>query len=244
MTSELEEKLRDLNISNTISSLETFPNLCDLPLEIVEMIVERLDLRGRVIAGRVCKTFRIMTDLLGTPRRCDDLKITIGPERSQVIINGYTIDYKRPEGENDEECRKIMIGKMLDDFLPLINDCQLNFFSARFDDYLSNILFHDVFQERSKPLKAHTLICKGFHHTHRFIETRLVDWASPRFREYHQMEKQADDIIKVNLRKIQCSGIMPNPWLQDTVTETIKYFREGQEDIYVDEPNLVPPKKQ
>uniref|UniRef100_A0A1I7TVJ7 PRELI/MSF1 domain-containing protein n=1 Tax=Caenorhabditis tropicalis TaxID=1561998 RepID=A0A1I7TVJ7_9PELO len=125
---------------------------------------------------------------------------------------------------------------MLDDVLPFIHDYRLNTFSAKFYDYLSNITFHDVFQERSPPLKVHTLICKGFQRGTWFVEQRLVDWVSIRLREYHVLEKQADDIVKVKFRIVVPTGAMPNLWHTYTAIDSIKYFREGQEDIYVDEP--------
>uniref|UniRef100_A0A1I7U5G5 F-box domain-containing protein n=1 Tax=Caenorhabditis tropicalis TaxID=1561998 RepID=A0A1I7U5G5_9PELO len=230
----LEKELSDLKISSS----EIPPNLCDLPVEIVQMIVKNLDLPRRVIIGRVCKTLR---ELVGRmePLRVNDIKITVGSEGCEMKIEGYPIKYKTSEGGTLEES----LNKMFDDLLHFVPDFQLNTISFRYNHIPSYKLFRSVFSKRvSQPLTIHNLFIKSF----RILELCIAgpDYLNRKLLsvlEYHSMEQLDDDIIKVKVCRIKPIEIGKKAFTSEI---TSKYFREGQEDVYVDEPELLPPREQ
>uniref|UniRef100_A0A1I7UEU8 DUF223 domain-containing protein n=1 Tax=Caenorhabditis tropicalis TaxID=1561998 RepID=A0A1I7UEU8_9PELO len=59
------------------------------------------------------------------------------------------------------------------------------------------------------------------------------------------MEKYEDDIIKVKVEKIERTYVLDNIGNRRMINRAFyfKYYREGQEDILVDEPNQLPPKE-
>uniref|UniRef100_A0A1I7T0W7 F-box domain-containing protein n=1 Tax=Caenorhabditis tropicalis TaxID=1561998 RepID=A0A1I7T0W7_9PELO len=229
----LEKKLNDFKIS----SPNPPPNLCDLPVEIVEMIVKNLNLTRREIVGKVCKTLLEIVNGLKPPR-CDDIKITFGPEGCEMKIDRYTIKY----GKADEES----LNEMLDDLMTLLPDFQLTNFTIRINDTQSYKLFRTLFSKRvPESLKVDTYVLKAFS----FRDTAInVTWHYKRdllsVLEYHEMERLKDDIIKVKVCRTRPPGIVDNVLRARTIEKFMKYFREGQEDIYVDDPDQLPPKEQ
>uniref|UniRef100_A0A1I7TSI5 F-box domain-containing protein n=1 Tax=Caenorhabditis tropicalis TaxID=1561998 RepID=A0A1I7TSI5_9PELO len=242
MNSVSEKELEDLNISNTISSPKTLPNLCDLPLNVVQMIVKNLDLPRRVKVSRVCKTLREIVNGLKPPR-CNEIKITVGSEGCEMIVEGYSIKYEKPEEENEEGNAENIFGKMLDDLLIFVHNLQLPTFSIKLTDNLFNKTFLAVFEKCvPQKLKVYTLVVKVFSFWDIYVGPACVDREANRVVEYHYMEKSADDIVKVKVSRNECTGEVGDRWKTCTNTVFFKYFREDQENIYVDEPELLPPK--
>uniref|UniRef100_A0A1I7UI08 F-box domain-containing protein n=1 Tax=Caenorhabditis tropicalis TaxID=1561998 RepID=A0A1I7UI08_9PELO len=231
----LEKELSDLKISSS----EIPPNLCDLPVEIVDMIVKKLDFPERVKVGRVCKTLQKMVNRL-KPYRVNDIKITFDSEECEMKMDGYTIKYKKPKGESLVK----MINRMFDDLITLLPDCQVPNFTIRINGYPSYKLFRSLFLKRvPQPLTVHTYFMKALSSQEMsaeggdFIKREML-----RVAEYHFMDKLEDDIMKVKVFRLEPTEEDECDLLK--VIDFIKYFREGQEDIYVDDPELLPPKEQ
>uniref|UniRef100_A0A1I7TVM9 F-box domain-containing protein n=1 Tax=Caenorhabditis tropicalis TaxID=1561998 RepID=A0A1I7TVM9_9PELO len=191
------------------------------------MIVKNLDLPRRVKVSRVCKTLREIVNGLKPPR-CNEIRMNVSLERCEMIAEGYPIEYERPEGENLEECLEKMMEEMFDDMLIFVSDLHLPILSARFNDKLSNRIFRSVAKKRfKKPLTIPSIFIKAFSGMHIY---QLLCVA-----EIHYMEKLEDDVMRVEVSRNKYTGEEGNRWESCTKEISFKYFREGQEDIYVDE---------
>uniref|UniRef100_A0A1I7TVK2 FBA_2 domain-containing protein n=1 Tax=Caenorhabditis tropicalis TaxID=1561998 RepID=A0A1I7TVK2_9PELO len=177
---------------------------------------------------------------VGKNSRCTDIKIAVNSEGCRMIVEGKPIQYRNQDGLEES------LEKMFDDFLTLIPlDFQLNSLSVRFDDELSHYTFYTVFNKRvPQPLKFNTQIVKSFRMWETSLGWRLVDRESVRVSEYHILEKLENNIIKVHVERKESTGDKGDRWATFKSTKFVKYFREGQEDIYVDEPSQLSPKKQ
>uniref|UniRef100_A0A1I7TUD9 F-box domain-containing protein n=2 Tax=Caenorhabditis tropicalis TaxID=1561998 RepID=A0A1I7TUD9_9PELO len=240
MSSEIDEEFGDLNITSS----KPPPNLCDLPMELIEMIVEKLDLPKRVIVGRVCKTFREIVNGL-KPHRCNEIRMTVDRKGSEMIVEGYSIKYKTPEGWNERKNLEKMLEKMMDDLLIFVPDFQLPKFSVRFNGCLANETFLNVFKNRiPQKLIVHTLVVKVFKFRDIFVSPVCVEREQLHVVEYHYMKRLENKIMHVKVSRNECTGEVGDRWKTCTKKVFYKYFRKGQEDIYVDKPELLPPKKQ
>uniref|UniRef100_A0A1I7U7L8 F-box domain-containing protein n=1 Tax=Caenorhabditis tropicalis TaxID=1561998 RepID=A0A1I7U7L8_9PELO len=179
------------------------PNLCDLPVEIVEMIVKNLDLPRRVIVGRVCKTLLGIANQLESPR-VNDIKITVGSEGCEMKIEGYPIKYGKPDEES--------LDKMMNDLVTFVPDFQLNTVSFRFNDSPSQKLFRSQYLKRvSQPMKVQKLVIKMFNKNDHIMEKEIVN--SSRIIEYRFLEKLEDDFIKLKVVHLECVERIGTRWI-------------------------------
>uniref|UniRef100_A0A1I7UEU9 F-box domain-containing protein n=1 Tax=Caenorhabditis tropicalis TaxID=1561998 RepID=A0A1I7UEU9_9PELO len=210
------EKFSDLKISSS----EKPKNLCDLPIEIVEMIVEKLDFTRRSFVRQTCKTLREIVDGL-KPCCCNEIKITIGLEECELKLEGHSIKYKRSEGEDPKEILEWMLKRMFDDLLTFVPNLQTNTYLVQFyDEQLTWPIFRSVYKKCvPQPIKA-----------------RLI--------EHRTMEKYEEGIIKVKILRIEWTDLLDNKGNRRLIIwpSYFKYFRERQEDIFVHESELVPAK--
>uniref|UniRef100_A0A1I7TX29 F-box domain-containing protein n=2 Tax=Caenorhabditis tropicalis TaxID=1561998 RepID=A0A1I7TX29_9PELO len=241
-SAKIEKSSSGLHLSNMMSSSKKPPNFCDLPIEMLEMIIKKLDLPRRVIVGRLCKTLRILVIRM-KPCCCNELRMTVSSKGCELHVEGYPIKYETPLEDKLEDSLRMIMEKMCDDLLFFIPDFQLNTITFRFDDHFSYNIFRPIYKQRfPQPLEVHTLVVKQFDRS-LYVAYDIINPEKTRVREKHHLEEYADDIMKVSVERYECVDITDGV-KAFTRTHCIKYFREGQEDVYVDEPNLVPPKKQ
>uniref|UniRef100_A0A1I7UYZ5 F-box domain-containing protein n=1 Tax=Caenorhabditis tropicalis TaxID=1561998 RepID=A0A1I7UYZ5_9PELO len=212
----MNSKLENPNIT---SSSKPPPNLCDLPVEIVEAIVKNLDLPRRVIVGRVCKTLRGIDNQLERPR-VNDIKITVGSEGCEMKIEGYPIKY----GKADEES----LNNMFDDLLRFVSDFQLNTISFQFNDNPSYKLYRSQFLKRvPQPMNVQKLVVKVFNKNDHIMEKEIVN--SSRIIELHFMEKLEDDFIKVKVVHLECVERIGTRWitcLKNVYHKNLRYVQD------------------
>uniref|UniRef100_A0A1I7UEV0 FBA_2 domain-containing protein n=1 Tax=Caenorhabditis tropicalis TaxID=1561998 RepID=A0A1I7UEV0_9PELO len=170
--------------------------------------------------------------------RCNEVKMTVGSERCELYIDGRPIKYEKPE--NLEDSLKMIIGKMCNDLLTFIPDFKVNTISFRFNDDHSYHMWRPIYKERfPQLLEVDTLIVKSFYFWAWLIGEDIINYDKLRVYEYHYlMEKDEDDIMKVEVGRNEYTRT--DGKTTSTRNCYIKYFREGQEDIYVDKPELLP----
>uniref|UniRef100_A0A1I7UEU7 F-box domain-containing protein n=1 Tax=Caenorhabditis tropicalis TaxID=1561998 RepID=A0A1I7UEU7_9PELO len=236
------EKFSDLKISSSKKP----PNLCDLPMEIVEMIVEKLDFTRRLIVRKTCKTLRKVIDGL-KPCCCNEIKMTVGLEECELKIEGHSIKYKPSDEGTDSEVMLEMLTKMIDD-LSFLSDPQFQLDTLIFRHNNASLMYQTDFSQvvnkrLPQSVSVRSLVLEEFEYNHHSI-WYLAFWKSKmKLNDFHvtQLEnltKLEDDIMRVKIHKTKyIDSRIIRPW-----SSCIKYYREGQRDILVDEPGLLLPK--
>uniref|UniRef100_A0A1I7UEV1 F-box domain-containing protein n=1 Tax=Caenorhabditis tropicalis TaxID=1561998 RepID=A0A1I7UEV1_9PELO len=223
---------------NITSSSKIPPNICDLPIEAVEIIVKNLDFMERLIVRETCKPLR---DIINRgPLYCKELTITIGLEECELKIEGHSIKYKR-SGEGFES----MLMSMTDDLSSFVFDPQFQLDTFIFkNNTIFNAMIRTIY-----PGVHHEQVAESLYELS--IDLDAYDnlqrsfWTAGRIklREFqgsflYNPTILDDDIMKVEMKTRKfVAGVRP------TLKYCTKYFREGQMDILVDEPRLLPPKK-
>uniref|UniRef100_A0A1I7UEV7 FBA_2 domain-containing protein n=1 Tax=Caenorhabditis tropicalis TaxID=1561998 RepID=A0A1I7UEV7_9PELO len=166
--------------------------------------------------------------------RCNEVRMTVGSEGCELYIDGRPIKYEKPE--NLEDSLKMIIGKMCDDLLTFIPDFKVNTISFRFNDDHSYHMWRPIYKERFRQfLEVDTLIVKSFHIWAWLIPTDILNYDKLRVRESQYLTKEDEEsIMKVRVERKETVTIDGKKTY--TMTNFIKYFREGQEETYVDEP--------